>query len=202
MAGNEDNLPKFNHAQPEDLSKIKRLCLHHDHLKGLCKDYEFMRQQRTYDHMNDPDFCCNTKKMDSLDKSHFTSLIIKLDQENCHHLFSKLKTVYDQVNNLLKKYDSKVEGTPYFDSAHITLKSILDFKKQNKNDLKNYMPFICEPVCRSLKLLSADIVLYGMGLFCNLDQGKGLSLRCSLFSFKPHDTNNQGRGWHRSIQCT
>ncbi|MCK4605319.1 MAG: hypothetical protein KAU41_11645 [Deltaproteobacteria bacterium] len=178
-------MPTFKPAHPDDLAKIKRLCLHQDHLKGLCKDYEFMRRQGTYDPMLDLTFRCDPQQMDKLDQSFFTSLIIKLPRKDCQGLFDELKKAYDGVDQLVKEYHPEAEANAYFDSAHITLKSILDFKKQNQDDLKKYVPIISKCIQGSIDFLSSDTVLYGMGLFCNLHENKGLSIGVKFFPSHP-----------------
>lgn len=57
----------FSPADPDDSSPIKRLCKHHDHLKGLCQDYDYMRQVETYRRMTDVTFRCDADKMQKID---------------------------------------------------------------------------------------------------------------------------------------
>ena len=38
------------------LSILQRACRHHDHLKSLVQEYQFMREQQTYARLADPNF--------------------------------------------------------------------------------------------------------------------------------------------------
>src|SRR2546429_4057097 len=132
---------------------VQRLCLHHDHLKTLIDAYNYMRQKETYARMRDHEFRCDSAKMNQLDSSYFTSLIVKLSFEQGAIFFEGVNEAYQKLNELVQKFypNSKVEI--YFDSAHITIKSILDFAQQSEAELETYLPMVSPTLKKWISLM-------------------------------------------------
>ena len=164
---------------------VKRLCLHHDHLKTLVEAYDYMRQKETYARMRDPEFRCDSVKMNQLDSSYFTSLIVKLSYEQGAIFFDSISRAYEELETLVRNSypNSKVEI--YFDSAHITIKSILDFVQQSETELETYLPIVSPIVKKWISLMSADTKFFGKGLFTNLHKDKGLSIGVRFYPTLP-----------------
>lgn len=163
---------------------VQRLCCHHDHLKNLVECYTYMRQKETYTRMQDLSFRCNPNKMEELDSSYFTSLIIKLSFKKGKKFFNKVNKAYQKLSNLVKKNLGQ-QPEIYFDSAHITIKSVLDKVKQDKNALKKYMPLVKPIVKKWIDILGDKTELFGMGLFTNLHEAKGLSIGVRFYPTTP-----------------
>lgn len=178
-------MAKYNSGKASDYDLIQRLCRHHDHLKTLSDAYTYMRQKETYERMIDSNFRCNLNKMRELDNSYFASLIIKLPEDNCKTLFNEVKKAYEEVKGLITKYQPNSEPDMYFDSAHITLKSIVDNKRQTEDDMKKYVEIIKPEVEKWIVKLSNETILYGNGLFTNLHVSKGLSLGIRFYPTLP-----------------
>jgi hypothetical protein len=164
---------------------VQRLCLHHDHLKTLIDAYNYMRQKETYARMRDPEFRCDSVKMNQLDSSYFTSLIVKLSFEQGAIFFEVVNQAYQKLNELVQNSypNSKVEI--YFDSAHITIKSILDFAQQSEVELETYLPIVSPTLKKWISLMGEDTQLFGMGLFTNLHKDKGLSVGVRFYPTLP-----------------
>ena len=180
-------MAKYNCGRAGDYDLIQRLCRHHDHLKSLTDAYAYMRQKETYERMLDSDFRCDPDKMKKLDNSYFTSLIIRLSEDEGGVLFGGVKEAYLEVEKLIKRYYPGSTPEIYFDSAHITLKSISDGKKQNKTDLEKYASIIKRRriVEKWINRSGNETILYGMGLFTNLNTSKGLSLGIRFYPTLP-----------------
>ena len=172
-------------GKESDYDTIARLCNHHDHLKFLSDSYFFMKQTETYNRMIDRSFHCDPVRMKELEGSYFTSLLIKLSNSKCKKLFDNVEEPYIKIKRLIKEFHRHSEPEIYFDSAHITIKSIVDNKKQNMNELKKYIPIIKDIVDKWINKLGGETTLYGMGLFSNLHTAKGLSLGIRFYPNLP-----------------
>jgi len=168
-----------------DFDLLQRLCRHHDHLKSLTDSYNYMRRKETYERMIDLNFRCDLIKMKKLDDSYFTSLIIKLSENEGNILFTEVKKAYREIKKMIQHYYRNSKPEIYFDSAHITLKSILDDRKLNKSDLEKYLPVVKDIVETWINKLGKETCLYGMGLFTNLDIAKGLSIGIRFYPTLP-----------------
>jgi hypothetical protein len=170
------------------LEQVDRLRRHHDHLKALDESYAFMRQKETYARMLDKDFRFDLGAMNELDESHFTSLIVKLDATQ-KAFFSGIEEAYRRIRELFREFDSDLDVEDaveiYFDSAHITLKSLHDRSKQTAADLRSYLPVISPVVGKWIKLLGRETSLYAVGLFTNLHPAKGLSVGVKFYPSLP-----------------
>ena len=167
------------------LNVVTRLRNHHDHLKTLDEAYAFMRKQQTYNRMNDEKFAFDDAAMDKLDKSYFTSLIVRLSKSEGDALFSKVEEAYRTLKDLVLRHHPKAKVEIYFDSAHITIKSILDHEQQAESDLYTYIPVIRPVVHKWLSSLGPETKLYANGLFTNVNKEKGLSVGIRFFPNLP-----------------
>jgi hypothetical protein len=164
---------------------IDRLRRHHDHLKTLDDAYAFMRQKETYDRMQDAKFRCDLAKMKELDSSHFTSLIVRLSPDHGPHFFAGVRQAYEQLKDLLLRFDSGATVEIYFDSAHITIKSLQDGLRQDPDALRSYLPIISPIVHKWVGLMGSNTSLYAVGLFTNLHTAKGLSVGVKFYPTLP-----------------
>lgn len=164
---------------------VQRLCLHHDHLKTLVEAYDYMRQKETYARMRDPEFRCDTVKMNQLDSSYFTSVIVKLSYEEGAIFFDSIYRAYEELETLVRNSypNSKVEIN--FDSAHITIKSVLDLVQQSETELETYLSTVSPIVKKWISLMGKDTKFFGKGLFTNLHQDKGLSIGVRFYPTLP-----------------
>jgi len=169
----------------ETLELIAHLCRHHDHLKTLANEYAFMRQKQTYDLMADDAFQFDQDAMNRLDKSYFTSLIVRLSSTEGDHFFAPIKNAYVELRNLVEEYHPNANVDIYFDSAHITIKSLLDNVRQNAQELSKYVPVVKPLVHDWLGRLGEETRLFGAGLFTNLHRAKGLSVGVRFYPSLP-----------------
>jgi len=169
----------------ELLQHVERLRRHHDHLKTLDDCYTYMRQKETYDRMEDPNFLCDKVKMKELDASYFTSLIIKLSVEQGKEFFYKVQQGYSQLKNLVERFDPSASVEIYFDSAHITIKSLEDGSQQDITALRRYLPIIAPIIDKWINLMGGETVLFGVGFFTNLHRAKGLSVGVKFYPSLP-----------------
>jgi hypothetical protein len=169
----------------EALHYVDRLRRHHDHLKTLDECYTLMRQKQTYDRMEDPNFSCDQAKMNELDKSYFTSLVVKLSEEAGSEVFSKVREAYKQLKDIVLRFDPSANVEIYFESAHITIKSLADGAKQDKEELRKYVAVIAPIVRKWIERMGPDTSLFAVGLFTNLHTAKGLSVGVKFYPSLP-----------------
>lgn len=167
------------------LRHVERLRRHHDHLKTLEDCYAFMRHKETYDRLRDAQFRCDPAKMKQLDSSHFTSLIIRLSPDQGQQFFAGVSQAYEELRDLILRFDPGALVEIYFDSAHITIKSLQDGLKQDDAALRCYLPVISPIVRRWVDLMASDTSLYAVGLFTNLHPAKGLSIGVKFYPSLP-----------------
>jgi len=86
-----------------------------------------MREKETYARMEDPNFQCDPEKMEELDNSYFTSLIVRVSDKEGESFFKIIKQAYEELSDVVQEFYSNSKVEIYFDSAHITIKSIVDF---------------------------------------------------------------------------
>lgn len=167
------------------LMQVDRLRRHHDHLKTLENSYNFMRQKQTYDRMKDVEFQCDAEKMEELDNSYFTSLIIRLSLHQGQQFFAGVRRAYEALRALLLRFNPSATVDIYFDSAHITIKSLQDGLRQDIKSLRRYLPIISPIVRKWIDLMAGETSLYAVGLFTNLHAGKGLSVGVKFYPSLP-----------------
>jgi hypothetical protein len=164
---------------------VDHLRSHHDHLKTMDDSYRYMKQEETYERMHDPAFQCIPEEMEKFETSCFTSLIIKLSVDQGKVLLEIVERAYREIANLILQFDPSAKISMYFDSAHITVNSLVDGVRQSKDALAAYMPVIAPIVRRWIEILGPSTTLYGMGLFTNLHRSKGLSVGVRFYSGIP-----------------
>jgi hypothetical protein len=169
----------------EVLHHVERLRRHHDHLKTLDDCYAYMRHKETYDRMEDPSFSCDQTQLDELDRSHFTSLIVKLSVDQGEKIFSEVRRAYELLKGLVLRFDRSASVEVYFESAHITIKSLADRSKQTEQELREYIPVIAPIVGEWIKRMGPDTSLFAVGLFTNLHRAKGLSIGVKFYPSLP-----------------
>lgn len=160
------------------LATIERLCRHHDHLKALVREYALMRQEQTYGRMVDPTFQTDPSAMAAVDSRKWlrTSLIVDVSKPEMGPLFSEVDDLYANVSGLIQQYYPTCEIDVYFDSAHITVKSIATDVPQTTTDVEKYAAIIRPIVRHWLESMGADTRLYAQGLFTSLSVERGLSM--------------------------
>lgn len=171
----------------ETLATVERLCRHHDHLKALVREYNFMRQEQTYGHMIDPTFRTDAMAMAQIDSRQWlrTSLVVKLPTVPLVPLFAEVTEIYADLSALIHRYYPSCEIDRYVDSAHITVKTIAGDCSQNSNDLNGYLSII-QPIVRHwLKRLGDETILYAVGLFSSLSKERGLSVGLRFYPSLP-----------------
>jgi hypothetical protein len=171
--------------QAEIINLVNRLSLHHDHLKTLVKEYSFMRQEETYARMLDTNFQFDLLKMNECNTSYYTSLIVKLEYEQNTPLFDKLDRAYKELEKMVKDFYPASQVEIFHNSAHITIKSILDGFPQNEAELRMYLPVVRPIVNKWISQMGQETELYGIGLFTNLHKDKGLSVGVKWFPTLP-----------------
>lgn len=173
-------------ADPEKtFAHVARLRRHYDHLKQLDAEYEHMRQVETYDRMIDSEFRCDPNKSHALSEQNFTSVILKLSGTGDAEFFSRLQIAYERLHALVRQFDPDAAIEIYFDSAHLTIKSLLEGRLQNADALRVYLQAIAPAVNKWISFMGADTTLYAIGLFTRLDEAKGLSVGVRFYPNLP-----------------
>ena len=178
-------MANFNPSNPKDNTKIQRLLYHHDHLKALNDAYNFMWASQTIARMKNPEFKVDDNKMKEQDEAYFTSLIVRLSVNENSVLFNLVNEAYTEISKLIKKHYPKSNPEIYLDSAHITIKSILDKQKQDIDELNRYKTIVNPIIAKWLNKMSAETLLYARGLFTNSHPEKGLSIGIKFFPSTP-----------------
>jgi len=171
-------------AESRALEHTDRLRRHHDHLKALDDCYTFMRQNQTYDRMKDKDLRCNPATAPA-DEPYYTSLIIKLCADKGADLFDGVRHAYEELEALLRHFDPEASVDVYFDSAHITVRSLEDGTKQTARELQRYLPVVAPIVRKWVRRMPTDTTLYALGLFTNLHPDRGLSVGIRFYPSLP-----------------
>jgi hypothetical protein len=144
-----------------------------------------MREKETYDRMRDTSFRCDSVQMEALDSRHFTSVILRLSPQDAGELFQRVMGAYDRLKELVTAFDREAAVEIYFESAHITIKSLVDGVIQSKADLLPYIPAIAPVVQKWIRLIASETTLYAIGLFTNLHPAKGLSVGVRFYPSLP-----------------
>ena len=144
-----------------------------------------MRKEQTYKRMMDKDFRCDPVKTRELDKSYFTSLIIKLVPDEGNPFFAGVLHAYEQLRDLILSFDPTAKIEIYFDSAHITIKSLEDGSKQDTSALECYLPVVSPIVRKWVPIMGVETFFYANGLFTNLHVAKCLSVGIKFYPSLP-----------------
>lgn len=169
------------------LTKLARYSHHHDHLKSLEQEYRFMREQQTYARMTDPTFRTDAAGMAQNDSHTWlrTSLIISLSSSTAPSFWAKVDQAYQAVRALIHQFYPAATVDIYFDSAHITVKTLAEDQPQTQADLAQYRVIIQPIVEQWLSSMAAATQLYAVGLFSSLTKDKGLSLGVRFYPTLP-----------------
>ncbi len=154
-------------------------------MKQLNLIYQRMRHEETYERMRDTGFIGNQGAMHRLNTSNFTSLVIPLYLEQNRGLLERFQNLCGEFEALLKRFYPGV--TPQFnlEAAHITVRSIVDYIRQDENALRKYLPYILPVVRKWLDRMGGETEIYLMGLFSNLHKNKGLSIGIRVYPTLP-----------------
>ena len=165
---------------------IKRICLHHDHLKYLISSFDQKIYKETFERMADEDFQCNSVDMAMFCNSYFTSIIVTLSNPAGSELLKILEDVYKEISHTVIRHypESKIDISS-FESAHITIKCLVDNMRQGKEELEKYLPFVGPIIEEWVGLLGGRTTLYAQGLFTNLHPEKGLAVGVRFFPDMP-----------------
>jgi hypothetical protein len=168
------------------LATVDRLCLHHDHLKALVREYALMRHEETYARMADPTFRTNGAALDqAASRAQLrTSLIVKLPAAPLHALFAAADAAYAPIQQLIHQYDPACAVDIYRASAHITVKTLSGDITQSTADLAAYRPLI-RPIVERWLAAMPTTKLYAVGLFSSLSADRGLSLGLRFYPSLP-----------------
>lgn len=144
-----------------------------------------MRHEETYERMRDTRFVGNQAAMRRLNTSNFTSLVIPLYLDQNKGLLDRFENLCGEFEAMLNKFYPGV--TPQFnlEAAHITVRSIVDYIRQDENALRKYLPFIYPVVKKWLDRMGNETGIYLMGLFSNLHKNKGLSIGIRVYPTLP-----------------
>jgi hypothetical protein len=169
------------------LSILQRACRHHDHLKSLAQEYQFMREQQTYARLADPNFRTDPTLMAQSDSRTWlrTSLVIKLPDQPLSPFFQQLRAAYSAVQTLIHHFYPTTAVDVYLETAHITIKTLAEDQTQSVDDLLRYRAIIQPIVIRWLDVLASSTALYALGLFSSLTKDKGLSLGLRFYPTLP-----------------
>jgi hypothetical protein len=169
------------------LTTLQRACHHHDHLKSLVQEYQFMREQQTYARLVDPHFRTDPTLMAQSDSRTWlrTSLVIKLPDQPQSPFFQQVTAAYQAVQTLLQRFYPTTGVDVYLDTAHITVKTLAEDQSQNIDDLLRYRAIIQPIVAHWLDRLATATELYALGLFSSLTKDKGLSLGLRFYPTLP-----------------
>jgi len=171
---------------PEEiLAYTARLRRHYDHLKSLDSEYDYMRRTETLDRMRDPTFRTDPDKFYALSAQHFTSVILRLSGIGDADFFSRLHGPYESLRALVEEFDSRAVVEVYSNSAHVTIKALLDGEPQGADALRVYLHAIPVSVEKWIRVMGPETVLYAIGLFTNLHEAKGLSVGVRFYPNLP-----------------
>jgi len=110
---------------------------------------------------------------------------VKLSYEQGARFFDSIYRAYEELETLMRNAHPNAKVEIHFDSAHITIKSLLDFVQQSEVELEAYLPIVSPIVKKWLRLMGADTRLFASGLFTNLHKEKGLSIGVQFFPTLP-----------------
>lgn len=178
---------RSDHNGDLHLPTLHRACCHHDHLKSLVQEYQFMREEQTYARLTDPNFRTDAKLMAQSDSRTWlrTSLVMKLPAEAQSQFLQQISAVYATVQTLIHHFYPDAAVDVYLDTAHITIKTVAEDQAQSRNDLLRYHALIQPIVKHWLAVMGASTQLYAVGLFSSLTKDKGLSLGLRFYPTLP-----------------
>lgn len=169
------------------LAALQRACYHHDHLKNLAQEYQFMRQEQTYARLADPTFRTDPDLMGQSDSPAWlrTSLVIKLPYDATSPFWANVNAAYQAIADLIQHDYPSTAVDIYFASAHMTIKTLAEDHPQTRADLLRYRALIQPIVTQWLAVMGSATQLYAWGLFSSLTRDKGLSIGIRFYPTLP-----------------
>ena len=169
------------------LPTLERYCRHHDHLKALAQEYHLMRTAQTYARMADPTFRTDATALAQSDSRAWrrTSLVIKLPYNVTSPFWANVDEAYLTIAELIRHDYPTTAVDIYFDSAHITVKTLAEDQPQTSADLLRYRALIKPIVAQWLAMMANETQLYAWGLFSSLTKDKGLSIGLRFYPTLP-----------------
>jgi hypothetical protein len=166
---------------------VERYCRHQDHLKHLAQEYHLMRTQQTYARLADPTFRTDAAAMAQSDSRAWlrTSLVVKLTPSASSTFVGRVGEAYQAVSDLIHHSYPDTAVDVYFDSAHITVKTLAEDQAQSVADLRRYRAIIQPIVTQWLAVMAGATQLYAWGLFSSLTKDKGLSVGIRFYPTLP-----------------
>jgi hypothetical protein len=126
----------------------------------------------------------DAKVMARLSTGHFTSLILNLQLEKHPVLLERIDRALNQFADIIYRADGDAVFQKNLNAAHITVRSIVDFEKQSRQDLQRYLPVV-HPIVSKWVRRMPETALYLMGFFIHFHKKKGLSLGIRVYPSLP-----------------
>ncbi len=124
------------------------------------------------------------KAMERLSTGYFTSLIMKLQFEQHSELLNVVDSALNEFSDIIYRADGDAIFQKNLNAAHITVRSIVDFEKQSKQDLQRYLPIV-QPIVEKWLERMPETTLFLMGFFIHFHKKKGLSLGIRVYPSLP-----------------
>lgn len=146
-----------------------------------------MRTAQTYARMADPTFRTDTMAMAQSDSRAWlrTSVVIKLPYSPTSPFWANVSEAYQAIGDLIGRDYPATDVDIFFDSAHITVKTLAEDHAQTTADLLRYQALIQPLVAQWLAMMASGTQLYAWGLFSSLTKDKGLSIGLRFYPTLP-----------------
>ena len=174
-------MARFHFPDHSTEKELSRRLLHFDHLKTINNVYQLMRDEQTIARMKDPNFTNDHAEEKKLDEVYFTSLVIRLKKPMFDPLFEKVEKAYREIEELIQAYHPEANVDIYFDTAHITVKSISREQEISWEEMEQLTALIKPVVHDWVGKMANETKLFARGLFSHLHPKKGLSLGIRFF---------------------
>lgn len=175
----------YHAGAPGDLQAIQRLMGQHDFYRSMHEFYGSQLNQEAFEKMRSGAYAPEEEKTKKHEGSYYTSLILKLSETEGAPLFQPLKAAYSELTELIEAYFPGARPEAYLDSAHLAIRSILNYKEQSLEELQRYKAILHPAISKWLPRFSADTILYAKGLHLSLNSFKGLSIGIKIYPSTP-----------------
>ena len=172
-------------SSSDDLLHIRRLMNMHDFYRTIPDFYKGELNREAIKKMRSGTYAPNPEKTIRLQESYHTSLIIKLSSHDGKVIFQKIRKVFDEIETLIRNFYPKTNPEIYFDSAHITIRSLIQYREQSIDELKKYRNVLYPKIKKWVERFSDDTTLYIKGLHVSLNSFKGLSIGIRVYPSTP-----------------
>lgn len=176
---------KYLPGATKDLATIQRLMNMHDFYRTIPDFYLGHLNREALDLMRSGTYMPNPEKTKRLQDSFHTSLILKLDNLDRAVEFQSCRRVFEELQNLILEFFPKAEPEIYFEAAHITIRSLVQYRQQSVEELNRYRDILCPHVKKWLARFTQDTTLYVKGLHVSLNSFKGLSVGVRVYPSTP-----------------